>query len=186
MKRYIDFYWYDTQQSVNRLARDRAEDYRSHVEDVYVEIVDRIKERELGRRGLLKISPAPDRSDEIMDNPEVRLVIVHPRHHYSSQTKENPAYIFASQVLDGRGNSPRENQNMLVFAVADRELLGNLMDSVRDYLAWNSIVEDVKKKELPLLPDQVAMAEKRRKTADETVWASCDSGIQHRLLPGLG
>jgi hypothetical protein len=166
---YVDgsSYWYDTQQSVNRLARDRAEEYRSHPEDVYAEIVRRIKDRDFKHKGLFHgIYPAPDKNDEILDQADVRLVIVHPRHHYSSQVKENPAFIFASQALESRGNSPRVNQNMLAFAVADRELLGYLMDAVRDFLAWNSIVDD---KEVPLLPDQMTMAEKRRKNADETV-----------------
>ncbi|MFE5290488.1 DUF499 domain-containing protein [Nocardia sp. NPDC056611] len=165
-----NLYWYDTQQSINRLARDRAEDYRNHLEDVYVEIVARIKDRDFKHKGsFLGIYPAPVRNDEILDYPDVRLVIVHPRHHYSSQTKENPAFLFASETLESRGNSPRENQNMLVFAVADRELLDNLMDSVRDYLAWKTIVEDVEKEELHLLSDQVAMAKDRRKTANDTV-----------------
>ncbi|MEU4235501.1 Swt1 family HEPN domain-containing protein [Nonomuraea sp. NPDC026600] len=161
-------YWYDTQQSVNRMARDRAEEYRSHPEDVYAEIVRRIKERDFKEKGLfLGTYPAPAKSDDIQDMPDVRLVIVHPRHHYSSQVADNPAYNFVTQALDSRGNSPRDNKNMLTFAVADHELLGYLMESVREYLAWNSIVEE---KDLPLLPDQAAMARKRRKTVDETVW----------------
>jgi predicted AAA+ superfamily ATPase len=159
-------YWYDTQASVNRMARDRAEEYRSQPEEVYADIVRRLKERHVKAKGAFGgVYPAPAKSDEIPDLPDVRLVIVHPRHHYSSQNPDSLAHGFAVHALESRGNSPRLNQNMLVFAVPDRELLGYLMESVREYLAWNSIV---KEKELPLLPDQAAMAGKRRETADET------------------
>ncbi|WP_067473443.1 DUF499 domain-containing protein [Nocardia amamiensis] len=161
-------YWYDTQQSVNRLARERADDYRSHPEDVYSEIVRRIKERDFRKNGPFHgVFPAPRDSADIQDHPNLRLVIVHPRHAYSSQTRKNSAHEFAMNALGSRGNSPRENQNMLVFAVAERELLGYLMDSVRDYLAWNSIVQE---DDLPLPADQTAMASRRRSRADDTVW----------------
>jgi hypothetical protein len=91
-------YWYDTQASINRLARDRAEEYRSHPEEMYADIVRRIKERELKHKGLFGgIAPAPAASDEIQDLPEARLVIVHPRYHYSGQNPESPARGFAVQ-----------------------------------------------------------------------------------------
>ncbi|BCJ64829.1 Swt1 family HEPN domain-containing protein [Polymorphospora rubra] len=159
-------YWYDTQASVNRMARDRAEEYRSHPEDVYADIVRRLKERHVKAKGDFGgVYPGPTKSDEIPDLPEVRLVVVHPRHHYSAQNSQSPAHGFVAQALESRGNSPRVNQNMLVFAVAERELLGYLMDVVREYLAWKSIVDQ---KDLPLLPDQIAMATRRYKSADET------------------
>jgi predicted AAA+ superfamily ATPase len=159
-------YWYDTQASVNRMARDRAEEYRSHPEDVYADIVRRLKEHHVKAKGDFGgVYPAPAKSDEIPDVPEVRLVIVHPRHYYSAQNPQSPAHGFVAQALESRGNSPRTNQNMLVFAVAERELLGYLTDVVREYLAWKSIVDQ---KDLPLLPDQIAMATRRCKSADET------------------
>ncbi|TDD36827.1 ATP-binding protein [Actinomadura sp. KC06] len=174
-------YWYDTQQSVNRLARDRAEEYRSHLEDVYEEIVKRLKEHDFPKKGLfVRVQPAPKSTDEVPDRPESQIVIVHPRLHYSSQVKDNPAFTFANEALASRGNSPRTNQNMLVFAVADREPLTYLTDAVREYLAWNSIVED---KELPIPPDQAKMARKRHSTASDTVSRRIEQAYNTVLYP---
>lgn len=174
-------YWYDTQASINRLARDRAEEYRSHPEDVYAEIVRRLKERDFTHKGdFARVVPAPATSTDIPDVPEVELVIVHPRHHYSSQNPESPAHGFALQALETRGSSPRLNQNMVVFAAADRELLDYLMESTRHYLAWRSIVEE---KDLPLLPDQVAKAHQQRQSLDGTVWLRLTQAYNTVLYP---
>src|SRR5262249_14859438 len=141
-----------------------------------------IKERDFRRKGLFGgVVPAPATSAEIQDNfSEVRLVIVHPRHHYSVQNPECPARSFVVQAIETRGDSPRVNQNMLVFAVDDRERRGYLMDSVREYLAWYSIFNE---KDLPLLPDQRTMAEKRSGTADETVWLRLTQAYNTVLYP---
>lgn len=181
---YVDgsSYWFDTQQSVNRLARDRAEEYRSHPEDVYAEIVRRLKERDSAskHKGLFgKVFPGLERGD-IPETNEVALSIIHPRYHFSAQNQVSPARDFATQALEARGDTPRVNQNMLVFAAADRELLNYLMDATRDYLAWDSIVND---RDLPLVPDQAAMAKKRRKTADDTVWLRLTQAYNTGIYP---
>ncbi|MGQ4616298.1 Swt1 family HEPN domain-containing protein [Nocardia sp. R7R-8] len=181
---YVDgsSYWYDTQQSVNRLARDRAEEYRSHPEDVYVEIVRRLKERDSAgkHRGLFgRVFPGSE-SGDVSETVEVALAIIHPRYHFSAQNQVNPALEYATQTLEARGDAPRMNQNMLVFAAADRELLGYLMDATREYLAWESIVNDG---DLPLVPDQASMARKRRKTADDTVWLRLTQAYNTAIYP---
>ncbi|MEU6429670.1 Swt1 family HEPN domain-containing protein [Microbispora sp. NPDC046973] len=181
---YVDgsSYWYDTQQSVNRLARDRAEEYRSHPEDIYVEIVDRLRKRDADKKhkDVFGRVFAGMESGDITETTEVSLALVHPRYHYSAATSVNPARDWAMKTLESRGETPRVNQNMLVFVAADRELLGYLMDAVRDYLAWDSIVED---RDLPLVPDQMAMARKRRKTADDTVWLRLTQAYNTVIYP---
>lgn len=159
-------YWYDTQASVNRLAKERAEEFRSRPEDVYVDIVRRVKAHHVKPKGnFAAVYPGVTKNEEIPDYTDARLLVVHPRYYYTAQNPQSPAQEFAKQTLESRGNSPRNNQNMLVFVAAERELLGYLMDAVREYLAWNSIVDQ---KDLPLLPDQIATAKRRCRLADET------------------
>ena len=50
--------------------------------------------------------------------------------------------IYARQILDSRGNSPRLFKNAVVFLAADRTRLGELDEAVRFYLAWESIEQD--------------------------------------------
>ena len=65
---------------------DKAED----------EILRRLRERELGARGLFaRVQAGPETSAEIFDDPFVRLVILHPRFQHSRRDEASAATMFA-------------------------------------------------------------------------------------------
>ncbi|MCA1840148.1 MAG: AAA+ family ATPase, partial [Actinobacteria bacterium] len=75
-------------------------------------------------------------------------------------------------VLEERSGGPRRYRNMLVFAAAEVEPLTNLKESVRQFLAWSSIVREAE--ELNLDAGQLKQASDRRDNAngvvDQRIW----------------
>jgi len=135
-------YWFDTHPSVNREARDRAEDLLRHPEEVDLEIVNRLRARQKpGQFAALHIAPAS--SADVSDEMEARLVILGPGYpHSSKKGSPSPAIDQATKILNERGTAPRIYRNTLVFVAPDSDHLQELKDAVRQFLAWNSIEKD--------------------------------------------
>lgn len=132
-------YWYSLQQTVTRLAADRAA--LVPPEDIDEEIRRRLlAERERG--DFARVHPAPTAPGDVEDTAEARLVVLGPEHSHSSKTEESPARNFAQRVLDERAGGPRLNRNMLVFLAPDTARLEELRDAAGRYLAWKSIQRD--------------------------------------------
>jgi len=132
-------YWYDTRPTVNRLARDRAQTYPAEV--VNQEIVARLRKE--GRiRDFDGAHVAPLQTSDIIDEPQVRVVVLHPEHTHKRSNGQSEALTFARQVLEQRGNSPRLYRNMLVFIAPDHTDMEALQEAVREHLAWQSIRDD--------------------------------------------
>jgi hypothetical protein len=69
-------------------------------------------------------------------------------------------------LLESRGNSPRVNQNSLVFLAPDMDGLESLIKAGAELLGWEDVL--TKKDELDLSPSTVKQAEARHKTAKST------------------
>lgn len=168
-----DRYWYDTQASVARIARDYADRLRERPDDVYEEICRRLREHETSARArgaFARVQVGSEDTGDIADEPAVRLVIVHPRWRHSRGDEASSAMFFARRALDTRGSSQRVNRNMLVLLAADAKRMEELDDAVRDYLAWKSIAyTDDRIIELGLSAQQANQARKRLKDADQAV-----------------
>jgi len=157
-------YWYSTQPSVNRLARDRAEAVAP--EAVRDEIVRRLRaERERGP--FARVHVAPRSAGDVPDEDEVGLVVLGPEHPHSRATGPSRAREAATAILTDRGTGPRLYRNMLVFLAPDEARLAELEAAVRSFIAWASICEDAES--LNLEPMQRQMARRQREQADETV-----------------
>jgi hypothetical protein len=167
---YVDQarYWYDTQANITRTARDYAE--RLVIEDVWVNIEHRLKDKETRAPGLFAaVHAAPESSADVRDSEDARLVIIGPRHPHAAKGETSLALVFADECLRTRGTSNRVNRNMLVcLAPVEREL-GNVEQAVRDFLAWQNICG--RSKELNLSENQKDQAKSRMDTADKTVAA---------------
>ena len=166
---YVDTgrYWYDTQASVTRTAQDYAERLREHPENVWVEIVRRLRESEEWFRGdFAGLHLAPLDTGDVNDNETARLVVLHPSFTHGKGRDDSTAQSFAARCLDTRGSAQRVNRNMLVFLAADDKRMEELAAAVRDYLAWTSVWE--RRVELNLTAQQASQAESRRKAADQT------------------
>jgi len=88
---------------------------------------------------------------------------------------------FAQEALDKRGGAQRINKNMLVFLAADSKRLEELMDSVRSFLSWQSIVSRIE--ELNLSPQQAKQAQDRQAEANEAADSRIGQTYIHGILP---
>ncbi len=131
-------YWYQTQPTVQRLARDRASQLAQDV--VSEEVVGRLRaDRSRGDFAGMHIAPAD--GGDVPDETEVRLVVLAPDTPHTAKATDSPARAKSAEILQQRGSGPRRFRNMLVFAAADKTRLVELEDAVRQYLAWSSIVD---------------------------------------------
>lgn len=163
-----DRYWYDTQASVTRAAADIADRLREHPEDVWVEIVRRLRDQEAHVRGdFAGIHIAPDSTADVPDTDSARLVILSPQHPHKRNATDSPALSFCDDLIAHRGAAQRTNRNMLVMIAPDDKRLEELSDAVRDFLAWNQISGRVE--EMNLTAQQAAQVATRRQQADQTV-----------------
>ena len=175
-------YWFDTQASVTRTASDLADRLRERPDEVWLEIVNRLRATEpKSRGGFVGVHAAPDTTGDIPDEDAARLVILHPSLPHTKGSEETPALQFAQQALDKRGTSQRVNRNMLVFLAPDAKRLDELMDSVRDFLAWDDIAGRVE--ELNLSPQQAKQAANRQSQANESVQLRIAQTYVHAIVP---
>jgi predicted AAA+ superfamily ATPase len=161
-------YWFDTQASVTRTAADYADRLRDKPEEVWLEIVSRLRANENRNRGAYSgVHIAPDTSADIPDEDSARLVILHPSHSHSKNSLDSLAMKFAQESLEKRGSAQRINKNMLVYLAPDTKRLEELMEAVRDLLAWQNIASRIE--EMNLSPQQAKQATTRRDQAHEGV-----------------
>ena len=171
-------YWYGLQQTVTRLAADRAA--LVPPDEVDEEIRRRLgAERERG--DFAAVHSAPNGPGDVPDSPEARLVILPPEHSHSSKTEQSPARDFAAQVLEERAGGPRLNRNMLVFLAPDTARLEELRDAARNYLAWKTIQRD--QDSLNLDTVQRAQVESRVGEWNDAVTQRIGEAYQWLLVP---
>ncbi|MEV4655574.1 Swt1 family HEPN domain-containing protein [Micromonospora sp. NPDC049301] len=166
---YVDGarYWYDTQASVTRTAQDFADRLREHPEEVWAELVTRLSKERSNRGDFAAVHTCPEDSAAVPDTEEAKLVILHPQYSHSRGNSDSAALRFAKHCLDTRGSAQRANRNTVVFLAPDEKRMEELADATRDFLAWRHICDRID--ELNLTAQQKAMAERRRKTATDTV-----------------
>ena len=183
---YVDGrrYWYDTQPSVTRIARDRAARYADRPGDeITQELLERLRKDSAGRgqRGELSaVHVAPASSAEVPDEDEVRLVVlgVDAAH---GRAEDSVALRVARDILEHRGPAQRLYRNMLMFVAADRQRLDELLLAAAEYLAWKSIAAE--KVELNLTPFQQGQVETKLRHADETVDLRLAEAYHWLLVP---
>lgn len=158
-------HWYDTHANITRRAKDSAE--ALHQEDVWAEIVKRLRSEERVRSDFAGVHVGPTDSADIPDTDQARLVILHPRYAHRRKIDDSAAYRFARQATERRGTANRTNRNMVVFLAPDMDRLAELDQATRSFLAWKEIVE--KANELNLTPQQLAQAGEKRDQFSHTV-----------------
>ncbi len=173
-------YWYSTQPTVTKLAEDRAEQYRRDPDSVAHEIEKRARHDLQNKGEFSRVHPFPQSGADVADDRDARLVVLGIEHPYGKEAG-NAAETFAKEVLRSRGNAPRLFQNSLVFLALDRGRLQDLEDSVRRFLAWQSILGE--RDQLDLSPHQVKQAEVQKTDADRSVTARLPEVFQWLLVP---
>lgn len=164
---YVDRsrFWFNTQPSVTRLARDRA----GQVEPAtaWDELRRRLRAEQQQRGELAAVHVAPASSADVPDERQARLVMLGPEHPHAPRTDDSPARLAAQEMLAQRGSSPRLYQNMLLFLAPDGARLAELEEAIQHYLAWKSIYDE--REILNLDKFQESQAKTKRDDADKTV-----------------
>jgi predicted AAA+ superfamily ATPase len=161
-------YWYDTQPSVARAAKDEADRLRDRPEEVWAEIVRRLAKDSQGSRGnFAAVTVAPEGTADIPDTDEARLVILNPHQTFQRNSQDSRAQAFAREALSTRGSAQRRHRNELILLAPDNRRMAELEESVREHLAWKHIVD--RAKALDLAPTQVELATTRRDAASTVI-----------------
>lgn len=177
-------YWYGDQPTVRRLADDRAAQFRDKPDLIHDEIVTRLREEvRKDKADFARVHVAPSSSADVLDEPDAALVIIDPSRPHLAKTEDSDALEFAQQLLHNRANSPRVNQNALVFLAADKSRLSELEAAVSQYLAWKSIVRDADAGGLNLQPSQQRQAQDQQNSASTTVDTRIPETFQWLMHP---
>lgn len=158
-------YWYDLQANVTRTARDQAD--RQHREDVWAEIIRRLREQQRMTGDFARVHICPEDNGDIPDGEETRLVILHPKTPHKRGLGDSEAMEFARTATEHKGNAHRANRNMVVFLAPDTDRLEELDSATRDFLGWHYVLND--DGALDLTDSQRNQAAERRRQADQTV-----------------
>jgi len=172
-------YWYSTQPSVNRMAEERAD--RFHPEDIVEEIRRRLLEEAKQRGDFSKVHPCPGSYNEVVDEPEAKLVILAPDYLHSAKDADSSARQLAADILN-RGSAGRNCGNMLVFLAADKTRFADLDKAVRLYLAWKSIESE--KVSLDLTPFQANQVDQKKMSSDQAVKGRIPETYVWLIVPG--
>ncbi|MFQ5631671.1 MAG: ATP-binding protein, partial [bacterium] len=177
---YVDGsrYWYSTQPSVTRLAQDRAA--QQDLDNAWEELKKRLR-AEKNRGDFAGLHAVPADTADVPDDMDVRLVILSPEHPHLRQSKDSPALLQAHEILANRGSSPRYYKNMLVFLTADKARMNDLELSLRNFLAWKSIIDDHDKLNLDVF--QSNLAQTKLKDANAAVDAQTMEAYVWALVP---
>jgi predicted AAA+ superfamily ATPase len=173
-------YWYSTQPTVTKLAEDRTEQLKSDPDRAIRELDTRLR-ADLRKQGdFAKIHALPQSGQDVPDDFDARLVVLGADYPHSRDAS-SAAMVAAKAILETRGSAPRLYRNTLVFLAADKTRLQDLDESIRRYLAWQSVLDE--KNELDLTPYQVRQAEAQKASADSAANARLPEAFQWLLVP---
>ncbi len=175
-------YWYSTQPTVTKMADDRAEQLkRDPIPDSVVQEIDKRLRLDLRKVGdFSRVHPLPQSGQDVPDDTDSRLVVLGIDHPYAKEPG-TPAEVAAKAIFENRGTAPRLYRNTLTFLGADKSRLQDLLDAVRRFLAWESILAE--RETLNLTLQQVKQAENQRDAADGAVTARIPETYQWLLVP---
>lgn len=161
-------YWFDTQASASKTAKDYADRMRDEPEKVWQEVIERLQSESQKRGIFAGVHVAPMSSGDIPDSENARLIVVHPKYSYSKKTgEESSAFEFMRQAVETKGSAQRINRNTLVFSVGDAERIESLEESVRQFLGWQLVARNFES--LNLNAQQKKQADEWVKRTDESV-----------------
>ena len=173
-------YWYATQPTVTKLAKDRADQLKRNPDKIAKELDARLRSNLQSAGDFKRIHPLPQSRQDVPDSFDARLVVLGINHPYS-KGEESPAEGEAKAILASRGRTPRLFRNTLVFLAADKNRLHDLSEATRLFLAWESILAE--REELNLAPNQVKQAKTQREATSSTVTARIPETYQWLLVP---
>ena len=133
-----DRYYFHTEENLNKVTLDRAAKYEES--DLHAEIVSRL-ERAIGRDPSINVCPTSPSA--VKDSERLQYVLLPPQASLPSRGKEDDlARTAALQILTYAADEDghRSFRNTLLFIAARRDDIRDLKNLVKNYLAWNSIM----------------------------------------------
>lgn len=175
-------YWYSMSASLNRLGTERAEEIEQAVIDIEIDKYLKAYINGLSDRGDFDaVQIAPGNSGEVPDEAGgVRTVVLGVAHTHNGRD-ESQALTRVKDFLLHRGSNPRVYRNILVFLAADDRQIESLKDSMRNLLAWESILQD--KELLNLTQRDSTLAWEKGTEARKTVNARLKEAWCYLLYP---
>jgi predicted AAA+ superfamily ATPase len=161
-------YWYGTQASVARRARDLVEQYlTTRKDEVHAAIVERVRQLTSERGEFAAVHVCPPGPAEVPDIAECRLVVLPPTSPHVNKDTSSQAMLAARAMLEQRHSGARQFRNMLLFLAPDQRRLEELERGVAEHLAWSNIHD--RWEELGLDAYGRNQAESKRGEADRAV-----------------
>jgi len=165
-------YWYGTQASVAKRARELVEQLLSTRRDeVLAEIVRRLRDQTRDRGDFVAVHVSPANATEVPDDPDARLVILGPATPHVNRDDDSLAMAAARDILDRRASGQRLYRNMLVFLAADVRRLEELERGAAEFLAWKEIDDGRGELNLDVFQTNQAIAKR----------AGADGGVDLRI-----
>ncbi len=131
-------YWFHVKPNISMLINQGKQDVKP--EDIYAEVLKRLKEKTNNRIQLFNVLVDP--SEDIPEQIKPTLVILHPKYTASSDGPNNTAKVLIEKIATKKGNSERIYRNTILFLVASDGTSSRLQSDIREYLACQKIASD--------------------------------------------
>jgi hypothetical protein len=175
-------YWYGTQASVARRARDLVDQLLSTRRDeVHVRIREGLEPARRDRGDFVGVHVCPVSPAEVPDDAECRLVVLPPSAPHANRDSASAAMAAAKTLLEQRGSGDRQFRNMLVFLAPDVKRLEELERGVAELLAWSDI--HGRWEELGLDAFQRNQADQKKRDAERAVELRLGETYHWLLVP---
>jgi predicted AAA+ superfamily ATPase len=175
-------YWYGTQASVARRARDLVDQLLSTRRDeVHVRIREGLEPTRRDRGDFVGVHVCPVSPAEVPDDAECRLVVLPPSAPHANRDSASAAKAAAKTLLEQRGSGDRQFRNMIVFLAPDVKRLEELERGVAELLAWSDI--HGRWEELGLDAFQRNQADQKKRDAERAVELRLGETYHWLLVP---
>lgn len=176
-----DRFWLDTKPNLRREMESRKQNIdKLSLHDELKKRVSAVFGRQSIFSGVHVFMNSNDVPDDYSTGP--RLVVLSPSDGYTKNDGSS-AINAAENILQNRGDQPRQKRNRLIFFAADADVVGRLNDATRTYLAWREIVSDINDGKLNLDLFQASLAKKNSDGAEKSLQQTVRETYKWILCP---
>jgi predicted AAA+ superfamily ATPase len=132
-------YWFDTTPNINILINQAKGEIDKNKDDVFAEIVKRIKEK---TKSIQLFTTLVDPLDEIPEQTKPTLIILSPKYLANPSEVNGKTKPVIEKIATKKGNSERIYRNTILFLICSEIGIGKLQDDIKNYLACQKISSD--------------------------------------------
>ncbi|MEW8418461.1 MAG: DUF499 domain-containing protein [Candidatus Thiodiazotropha endolucinida] len=176
-----DRFWLDTKPNLRREMESRKQNIdRMSLQEELKRRVNSLFGRNHIFSGIHVFTESHDVPDEYGQGP--RLVVLSTSEGFS-RNDGRIALDAAEQILQSRGDQPRQKRNRLIFLAADVDIVGRLNDAGRTFLAWREIISDIDEGKINLDLFQAKLAKKNADSAETNLKQTAREAYKWLLCP---